>query len=198
MRPSSPVVGTAAPEDCTDSPLHSEAELVTSTDPDHDVQPTLIASALPVRSFARDERRRASASPSARRVVVASRSPDHRPHSSDSSTTSFSLGSAPSLVRGQVSRTLSERRTLAGLSTVVFRWTYSMTACGGDLQFTFLLLAALISATVGCTAALTPLPEARPLRQRPARGLLSHAPRNGLRTQPFQEPVRRSSRSQMP
>ena len=41
------VVGTAAPDDCTDSPLHSEAELVTSTDPDHDVQPTLIASALP-------------------------------------------------------------------------------------------------------------------------------------------------------
>ena len=50
--PTSPVPGFSvteaeAPEDCTDSPLHSEAELVTSTDPDYDVQPTVAASALP-------------------------------------------------------------------------------------------------------------------------------------------------------
>ena len=35
----------AAAEDCTDSPLHSEAELVTSSDPTDQVQPSLVASA---------------------------------------------------------------------------------------------------------------------------------------------------------
>lgn len=37
----------AAAEDCTDSPLHSEAEFVSSADQNPDVQPTAAASVLP-------------------------------------------------------------------------------------------------------------------------------------------------------
>jgi len=48
--PSLAVAKGVASEDCTDSPLHTEAELVTSSDPDPDAQPTFVASAPSSRS----------------------------------------------------------------------------------------------------------------------------------------------------
>jgi len=44
--PNLAVMEGAASEDCTDSPLHTEAELVTSSDPDPDFQPTVVASSV--------------------------------------------------------------------------------------------------------------------------------------------------------